>query len=206
MSNTSERDHTLRALITIVAVGAVLLSVPFTAVAQDHGAAPYAGFETRAIKSLSDDDIDQLRRGAGWGLALPAELNGKPGPAHLLEHKEALELTPAQVDAITEIYNAMRTEAIATGERLIAAEAALSAAFEGPAPRAEDLAVLIGDAEAARSALRMVHLSRHLETSPLLSEDQIATYQVLRGYAEDPCLAVPEGHDAAMWKKHNGCT
>jgi hypothetical protein len=28
---------------------------------------------------------------------------------------------------------------------------------------------------------------------------------VLRGYAEDPCLAVPEGHDAAMWRKHNGC-
>ena len=48
---------------------------------------PYAGLEARAIKSLSAADVQELRRGGGWGLALPAELNGVPGPAHLLELK-----------------------------------------------------------------------------------------------------------------------
>jgi len=36
----------------------------------------YEGFETRAITSLSASDIAALEQGKGWGLALPAELNG----------------------------------------------------------------------------------------------------------------------------------
>jgi hypothetical protein len=45
-----------------------------------HGSqTPYAGLQNRAIKSLSDNDIKELRRGGGWGLALAAELNGMPG-------------------------------------------------------------------------------------------------------------------------------
>ena len=63
-----------------------------------HGThSPYAGLQERAIKSLSADDIEQLRHGRGWGLALPAELNGVPGPAHLLELQERIPLEPDQV-------------------------------------------------------------------------------------------------------------
>jgi hypothetical protein len=51
----------------------------------------------------------------------------------------------------------------------------------------------------------MVHLSRHLQTPPLLTPHQIARYNQLRGYTSDPCASVPEGHDAEMWRKHNGC-
>ncbi len=50
----------------------------------------YSGQEQRIIKSLSPDDIAELRRGGGWGLAKAAELNGVPGPVHLLEMKEAI--------------------------------------------------------------------------------------------------------------------
>ena len=46
---------------------------------------PYAGMQTRAIKALSDQQIADLRAGRGMGMALPAELNGYPGPAHVLE-------------------------------------------------------------------------------------------------------------------------
>tara|TARA_B100000459_G_C8427508_1_gene135893 strand:- start:202 stop:432 length:231 start_codon:yes stop_codon:yes gene_type:complete len=48
----------------------------------------YAGQEQRAIKSLSADDIAELQRGIGWGLATAAELNSVPRPIHLLELKE----------------------------------------------------------------------------------------------------------------------
>jgi Spy/CpxP family protein refolding chaperone len=184
---------------------AALLFFAAPASAQDHAAQPYAGFQDRAIAGLSEDDIAQLRAGSGWGLALPAELNGKPGPAHLLELAEALELTPEQRAAIEAIRAEMQAEAIAAGERLIEAERALSDAFAGEGLAPERLAALIAASEAARAELRFVHLSRHLETVPLLTAQQIDRYNVLRGYAEDPCASVPEGHDPEMWRRHNRC-
>ena len=106
-------------------------------------------------------------------MALPAELNGKPGPARLLEHSDEIGLTKTQVAALTEIYEGMLEEAILTGERLIAAEAALSKAFEKDVLLPDVLARLVKEAEAARADLRIVHLSRHLATTALLAADQI---------------------------------
>lgn len=186
-----------------------LLITPLAAYAQNHGqndgSGPYAGFETREIKSLSDQDIAELRRGGGWGLALPAELNGLPGPAHLLELQEEIGLSSDQVAAITALFQDMQADAIAAGNRFVAAEAALSAAFEGAEPSQDTLKTLLAEAAEARAALRFVHLSRHLATPHLLSDEQIRRYGVLRGYSEDPCASVPEGHDPTMWRRHNGC-
>lgn len=182
---------------------------PIVALAQQHDhsghAMPYAGLETRAIKSLSDTDLEELRRGGGWGLALAAELNGMPGPAHLLELKDNIPLTPDQVTAIQAIFQQMKADAIAAGEKLISAEQAIEDAFRSGKLEKDTLRQLISDAEAARAELRYIHLSRHLETPPLLTSEQIARYKMLRGYQSDPCASVPEGHDPAMWKLHNGC-
>ena len=198
-------------LTKIVALTMALF--PLAALGQDHSlspshsqnAAPYAGFQDREIKSLSDQDIQELRRGGGWGLALPAELNGRPGPAHLLELKDELELTAEQVEAISVIYEDMRTSAITAAERFISAEAALNDAFAGPELTDEALRDLLAEAAQARSDLRFIHLSRHLSTPDLLNQTQIRKYQTLRGYADDPCATVPEGHDPDMWRRHNGC-
>ncbi|MBT2326834.1 hypothetical protein J7E62_31490 [Variovorax paradoxus] len=72
-------------------IGALALSVSAPA---QHG--PYAGEQQRAIKSLSEKDIADLQAGQGMGLAKAAELNGYPGPAHVLEHADALQLTAVQ--------------------------------------------------------------------------------------------------------------
>jgi hypothetical protein len=45
---------------------------PVMVLAQHQAHSPYAGFESREIKSLSDSDLEELRRGGGWGLALSA--------------------------------------------------------------------------------------------------------------------------------------
>lgn len=186
-------------------VTAMTLAFAANATAQE-GHQPYKGFETRDITSLSDDDITALSEGAGWGLALPAELNGYPGPAHVLELADALGLTTDQRDAVTGIVAEMRAEAIAAGQRLIEAERALDGAFEAGDLDPETLDALIAAAEAARAELRFVHLSRHLVTRELLKGDQVAAYDTLRGYRpDDPCTSVPEGHDATMWRRHNGC-
>ena len=151
--------------------------LPLISNAQDHAhgnhKAPYAGFETREIKSLSTHDLEELRRGGGWGLALPAELNGLPGPAHLLELQEQLELSTEQVQQISSMFEEMREAAVTAGERFVAAEAALSNAFAEPSLSQERLRILLGDAATARAELRFIHLSRHLSTPEILSESQI---------------------------------
>jgi len=189
-----------------LALACLVLTMPLGAGAQHQGHSPYAGMETREIKSLSSEDIEDLRAGRGWGLALAAELNGVPGPAHLLELREEIGLSPEQVSAIEAIFAAMQAEAQAAGERLIAAEAAIEAGFRAGDLTPEALRDLIDTAAAARAELRFIHLSRHLETPPLLTADQISRYNDLRGYgAPDPCAAVPEGHNPAMWRRHNNC-
>ena len=57
---------------------------------------PYAGLQARQIKSLSEQQVANLKAGRGMGMALAAELNGYPGPAHVLELADRLDLTPDQ--------------------------------------------------------------------------------------------------------------
>lgn len=150
---------------------------------QQPPASPYAGQEQRAIKSLSAEDIAALRRGAGWGPAKAAELNGLPGPAHLLELKDRIPLTAAQVARITALHADMQRRAVAAGARLIALEKTLNEGFAAGTMTEARLRELLGRIGAARAALRFVHLSAHLETPAILSAGQIARYNALRGYA-----------------------
>lgn len=85
-----------------------------------------------------------------------------------------------------------------------AAEQALNDAFKAGVPDQQSLEGLVRESSEARAALRLVHLAAHLETPSLLTAHQIARYSVLRGY-DNPCSTVPEGHDATMWRRHNGC-
>ena len=166
----------------------------------------YAGMEVREIKSLSPDDQRELLEGGGWGLSLVAELNGVPGPRHLLELVKELDLSAEQVEAIQRTYDDMKGEAMRLGRELIRLEQELDQAF---AERAIDdglLRSLLDSIATTRRDLRFVHLAAHLQTPPLLSGEQIAAYSRLRGYDDgDPCASVPPGHDPAMWRRHNGC-
>lgn len=192
----------------LVIAASIATTLSVAAVAQ-HGShrppTPYAGQETRAIKSLSEEDIAELRRGGGWGLARAAELNGYPGPAHVLELRDALGLTEAQRASVTAIFEAMRRRAMAEGEQLIAHEARLEAGFASRRITADSLGSLLTAVERSRASLREIHLAAHLETTPLLTDDQRRRYAALRGYGEDRCAQVPAGHDPVQWRRHNGC-
>ena len=171
----------------------------------DH-TSPYSGEEKRPIKSLSADDIDELRNGRGWGLAKAAELNGMPGPAHLLEMRDAIGLTPDQVVEIEALFQRMKASATALGERLIALEADLNDAFARGDIGRDALAAKLAAIGEVRTALRLTHLETHLATPKILKPAQIAAYNRLRGYdTGNACATVPAGHDPEMWRKHNGC-
>lgn len=143
---------------------------------------PYAGQQERAISSLSADDIKQLQSGAGWGLAKPAELNEYPGPAHILELADELDLSADQKSKVEAAFAVMQEKAKALGASLIAAERALDDAFRSGVITQDILEQRIAVAESSRAALRQVHLAAHLEVTPLLSAGQKTRYAALRGY------------------------
>ncbi|MEM9717072.1 MAG: hypothetical protein AAF826_11200 [Pseudomonadota bacterium] len=144
---------------------------------------PYRGQETRDIAALSTQDVDDLLAGRGWGLALPAELNGFPDPAHVLELADAMELTATQRAEVERIRAEMKREAVALGESYVALEASLDEAFESGAIDADRLAQLTQEASTFLAQLRFAHLDAHLKVTPLLSAEQIAIYNDKRGYS-----------------------
>ena len=189
--------------LTLTLVG--MLSVAAAVAGEQHKKSPYAGQETRQIKSLSADDVEELHRGGGWGLAKTAELNGFPGPTHLLELADQINLTDNQIEAIEAIRSDMQVRAIETGRKFVNLEKELDREFQSGTITSDRLGSLLSQIALVRGQLRLVHLSAHLQTRPLLTEHQVADYNRLRGYSEDPCAAVPSGHDPNMWRKHNGC-
>ncbi len=76
---------------------------------------PYAGQQTRQIKALSASQIKDLRAGAGMGYAKVAELNGFPGPKHVLELDDSLRLTENQRSETERIFTRMRKHAQGAG-------------------------------------------------------------------------------------------
>ena len=183
-----------------------LILFSLSAFAEESYNSKYVGQEHRNIKSLSPDDIKELKRGGGWGLAKAAELNGVPGTAHILEMAEKINLTDEQKRKIQKIYNDMKVEAVALGEQLIRLELELNSGFSNRTINKILLDKSVREIEKVRAKLRLVHLSTHLKTPNILSNEQIILYNELRGYSKDPCQNIPEGHNAEMWKKHNGCT
>src|ERR1700752_4287969 len=87
-----------------------------------HAQTPYAGMQTRPIKALSEQQLADLGAGRGMGLALAAELNGYPGPAHVLELADRLELSADQRVRVQALFDAMTAEAVPLGAKLIEQE------------------------------------------------------------------------------------
>lgn len=152
--------------------------------AHGHGhASPYAGMEKREVKALSDQQIADLRAGRGMGLALPAELNGYPGPMHVLELGDRLGLTPEQRARVQGLFDAMTAETVPLGERVIAQEASLDRLFAERRITPESLKASTTAIGASQGELRAAHLRYHLATVEVLTPHQVRMYGRLRGYA-----------------------
>ncbi len=143
---------------------------------------PYAGEESRIIKSLSEQEITSLRKGDGMGFAKLAELNHYPGPKHVLDVSNELGLSSAQITKTALLYEEMRLNAVEIGEELIAAESRLDQDFADVSVTAHTLEAALLEIGILRARLRYVHLEAHLRQVELLNAAQIATYDSLRGY------------------------
>lgn len=173
----------LATLAAGILIGAAI--AVFAPQALNHHAQPYAGQDERPVTSLSASDIAALESGEGWGLAKPAELNGYPGPAHVLEFADELGLSDTQKLKVAAAFTGMKNKAIQLGSALIEAEAALDHAFRSGHATPDVLERRLEIAEKTRAALRAAHLAAHLEITPLLTQDQRQRYAALRGYGAE---------------------
>lgn len=167
---------------------AILALVSMPALSADT---PYAGKERRSIKALSEQDIADYRNGRGMGASLAAELNHHPGPRHVLEHAQDLGLSASQQARTQQLYDDMAREAARVGELIVARETELESLFAGAKANQENTAALVKEIGALQADYRLVHLGAHLSMRQVLTPQQIAAYDRLRGYqGNNP------GHDA----------
>jgi Spy/CpxP family protein refolding chaperone len=159
--------------------------VASTAASTGQTTSPYAGQEHRTIKALSHQEIRELLDGRGMGLAKAAELNSYPGPLHVLQLADRLELSDAQRKATDSLYANMRERALSIGRQIIEAERALDRAFADGRIEPAMLRSQVNVIAILRGNLRAVHLETHLAQRSLLTPEQISRYDVLRGYAGD---------------------
>src|SRR6266571_7104008 len=147
-----------------------------TSAAAANAQTPYAGLQARPIKALSEQQVADLQAGRGMGLALAAELNGYPGPSHVLEFADQLDLSSDQRGRVQRLFDSMKAEAIPLGSRLIEQEANLDRQFATHAITPEILKVATAEVAMTQGALRETHLKYQLATVGILTPDQMQRY------------------------------
>jgi len=148
---------------TIAAV--ILFALPCAAIAQSHHQ-PYATHEKRDIKALSDDEAKQYLSGAGMAYAKAAELNHFPGPMHVLELADALQLSAGQRRAVKALMDEHKAQARAIGAKVVEAERVLEALFRQPDIPQQALADAVKQAALLQAEYRRPRRRFYQSTNP----------------------------------------
>ena len=192
----------------LVGLGALAIQVttlgswPLQAQTLTPTTGPYAGQQTTSVPGLTEAEIASYREARGMGLARPADINGYPGPLHVLEQADALGLSDDQRAAVQALYDQMRTEASGIGEECLAQYGALELAFRVGTFTPEGLSDRTSEIGRIEGMLRATHLKYHLATRAILTPDQVGAYMRLRGYSNG---AAPMEHRPGMdHRQHPG--
>ena len=178
--------RTTLSLLPLISAAGLASAVAGLACGGSPGPSPYTGEERRDIKALDEAEVKGLLAGEGLGFALAAELNGLPGPRHVLDSGDALELDPEQRTRIQAIFDSMNAEAVRLGTAIVEGERELDRLLAGGAATPEAVAERVVALGTLRGQLRNTHLQAHLTTAPLLTEHQRLRYREIRGYGAGP--------------------
>lgn len=162
----------------LIAAGAIWYRLP----AKPELSSAYISQLDSPIRGLSAQEVDDLMNGRGAGYARSAELNGYPGPRHVLDMRQELGLSPEAAAQLEAIFAGMNAEAQRLGHEILQREAALSQAFAAGRLSEADMQAQVEALAQLYGQLRANHLQAHFQTKPLLSVEQITTYNDLRGY------------------------
>ncbi|MCB1956817.1 MAG: hypothetical protein KDG55_14135 [Rhodocyclaceae bacterium] len=122
-----------------------------------------------------------LLAGKGMGMAKAAELNGYPGPKHVLELAGELDLSEAQRERTQALFDAMQSDAQALGAQLVEAERQLDRLFADHLATPESMQPLVDRIGSLRGTLQARHLASHIAQRKILDDGQVARYIELRG-------------------------
>ena len=120
---------------------------------------------------LNPEDIDQ---------AAYAEKNGYPGPKHVIDLADKLQLSEEQKGSVKRIYNEMETRAKELGQRIIDLEEELNKAFGDKLVVEKSIRNDVEQIGRLRGRLRSVYFLAHFKTRNVLNDKQVATYIKLR--------------------------
>lgn len=171
-------------IVRILIGGLLVLFVAGPGVADN--VSPYRGQLNTEIRGLSNEEISDLRQGRGMGRARAAELNGYPGPRHVLDAVRAglLALTPEQTRKAEQLFDGMATEAQRLGDQILREEQSLEGEFRAGRISEAELDARTFRIAALEGKLRAVHLRAHITMRAVLSASEIQRYNTLRGYDE----------------------
>jgi Spy/CpxP family protein refolding chaperone len=184
----------MRALVAIGVLTAVTVVPAGTARSQHgsgghdpggHGSSHAAGGHGAGTGHQSaqrcETEFEQvIGQGRGFGMGFAADQHGYPGPMHVLELRDQLQLSAEQARQVEALMQAMFAESRPKSARLLEAERRLRALFA--AGRADEAAVraAVVEVEQARREVRLVHLLTHLRTRDLLTDAQRRLYHEAR--------------------------
>jgi Spy/CpxP family protein refolding chaperone len=139
--------------------------------------------EHMKISTLSETQVSDYLAGAGMGLGRTGELNGYPGPKHVLEQASQLGITPEQKSRLEASMKTMHEAASRLGEQIIAKERQLDHLFASGDVDQRSMALLTAEIGELQGRLRAAHLAAHLDAKKILSESQVKQYMEKRGHA-----------------------
>lgn len=116
------------------------------------------------------------------GFAKPAELNGYPGPMHVLELADKLGLSTPQREATQQLMQRHKAEVRDLGKQFVEAETEMEQRFATRTVNDDALAQSLRKSADLQRRIRESHLSTHLKQTAPLTPEQIGAYAQLRGY------------------------
>jgi hypothetical protein len=183
-----------------------VFSALLTAFAVPLGAqptSPYAGPERNEISSLPPQDVNALLTGQGMGYAKAAELNGYPGPLHVIELADQLALTSEQLSRTRQLMEEHKARARRLGAEVVAAELALDRLFKVRNAKPSAVSAAAQHIGGLQARLRAEHLNTHVAQTALLNTTQIRRYAELRGYASEAGQGDGTSADPSKSTHHN---
>src|SRR5258705_3574527 len=169
-------------------VGMIVLSMAGSAMAADGLTSPYRDQAAREIRALTQQEVADFRDGRGMGLARAAELNGYPGPRHVLDAARAgqLPLTAAQLRTVQGLFDSMAQRAQRLGGQILREEQSLEGEFRTGRINEADLRARVARIATPPGQPRAGHLRTHLENRAALTRQHGPRYHERRRDAGEP--------------------
>ena len=133
------------------------------------------------LGGVSKQEKEALLKGAGLGAGMIAMTNGYPGPKHVLEMGDELELTAAQRESLGKIYGNVKARSVELGTELVEKDEKLTALFASGSASTGEVEKLSREIGELQGRVRAEHLNAHVETFDTLTPAQRETLSSMQG-------------------------